>query len=1068
MALAVNRHKKEVRTGLHMNFLFFLMSVVVLLVMGISMWKDTHPEWIAYQQQFTGIEHTILTARREELLRQIGNPDYVKEYQAALKDYQDKKAKFDAETAKLEGIEAALEEQEVRTNGGNGEEGGTDAVAPAAATPTAKPAAGGAAPNKASKGELDNLDAEFAGDGAAPAKPASGAKPAAPAQAKPAAKGSDKEMSDLDKEFADDSKSKPSAKPSPASASNKPQSASKGSANELSDLDKEFADDSKTKTPASSNAKATPAKGSDKELSDLDKEFGDTSTKAKPSATTTDSKSPQAAATPATQVGLTFDEADLKVDQAGAKARLEAAERDLLNEQRVHHREMIGLPEDDSVKRKVSDSHLEESKQVLAVAQADLILQDSAAVVKKAAQVCRWAQDVKTLTDLTSSNKLGSEPAEHVKKLQDSKASLDAHIEDLKRDLRLVEGQLSRNKASGPAVEQNYVDRLNAIDRCTTCHKAVEEAGFENASEPFKTHSPEILKYHPVERFGCVSCHGGWGNALKKGEAHGEIIGKGSPLLMREQVQSSCGKCHGETRQLSGEETYLAGAKLFKNSGCLGCHKVEPNKLATSAGTNIRFGNTAMPKAGPDLDRVNEKIQPAWLVGWLQNPQSHSLDARMPNLGLLKEQANAIATYLLTQKASPGITDNGHPSSLDQNRLAQGKKLVQNLGCQGCHVIQGEGMSVGPELTNIRTKVNAQWLYGWIANPKAYFPNSRMPVLNLTKDQCTLIGDYLLSVGSGKAAPQDFMPTLGDERAKTLGAKLIAERGCAGCHDIKGFDRISAPELTHVGDKTADVLEFGDAKMPKRDLYDYILTKIRNPRSFDTKQFHGKMPMFGLEEDDAKTIAIYLMSLSAQELPPEYTRDLIEQGSPLLAGRKIFDQHDCNACHRIAGQGGKIGPELTREGEMVRPGWLFEFLKQPSRIRWWADARMPNYHLTDQEATSLTEYFMALSNQPAPYEYTPPDQKVFPLAQLGAKYFNDLKCQSCHPVGGKQGVAGAVSKKLGPDLGLAPIRLKKEWLLMFLKDPQAFSPGTQMPTFGKPDAQYSAIIDYLLKQTGSK
>ena len=126
---------------------------------------------------------------------------------------------------------------------------------------------------------------------------------------------------------------------------------------------------------------------------------------------------------------------------------------------------------------------------------------------------------------------------------------------------------------------------------------------------------------------------------------------------------------------------------------------------------------------------------------------------------------------------------------------------------------------------------------------------------------------------------------------------------------------------------------------------------------------------------------------------------------------------------------------------------------------------MPHYHLSDKEATTLTEYLMALANQPAPSEDTPPDQKVFPLAQSGAKYFDDLKCQSCHPLAGKQGVSGgAATKKLGPDLGLVPVRLKKDWLLRFLRDPQAFSPGTQMPNFQKPDEQYSAIIDFLMKQ----
>jgi mono/diheme cytochrome c family protein len=792
-------------------------------------------------------------------------------------------------------------------------------------------------------------------------------------------------------------------------------------------------------------------------MDELDKEFAD-SGKAKQSVSHVAKTGTTAAATAAT-----FEEADLTVDQDGAQSRLEAAQRDLIIAKRTHSREQLGLPEDATIKRELSDKKLTEAEQSLAVAQAGIELESAKAKVKTAAEVAKWAQEVQTLNELKARDQLKTESPDRVKELQDAETKLQAHIGQLKRDLRLVEGRLSRNRAGDFAVEQAYVDRLGAIDRCTTCHKAVEEPGFESAAEPFRTHSVELLRWHPIDRFGCVSCHGGWGNALEKTEAHGMEIGKGRPLLIGDQIQASCGKCHGETRQLQGEETFLAGALLFKQSGCTGCHKLELNQPAATAGPSALVVQTAQPKVGPDLDRVGEKVKPGWLVGWLQNPQSHSLDARMPNLGLAKTQADAIATYLLTQHGGQPASF-GALSGIDQKGLANGQHLVENLGCLGCHVIRGEGAAIGPELTNIRSKVDPQWLYGWIENPKAYFPNSRMPVFNLTKDQSKDIGNYLLSVGAERPSPLDVAPDLSNAGAAALGKTLISERGCAGCHDIKGFERISAPELTHIGDKTADVLEFGNAKNVKRNLYSYILNKIMDPRSYDTDKFKGKMPKFGLGEDDARNIAVYLMSRTAQELPTEYTRDLQEQGSSLIAGRRVFAQHDCAACHRISGEGGKVGPELTREGEMVQPSWLFEFLKQPTRIRWWQDARMPNFKLSDAEATSLTELFMTQSNQPQPYEYTPPDQKVFPLALVGAKYFGDLKCQSCHPLAGRQGVAGGDTKKLGPDLGMAPKRLKKDWMLRFLKDPQAFSPGTQMPSFNKPDDMYLAIIDYLMKQ----
>ncbi len=1033
MAMAVDP-QAEARKGRQLTFVFFSISFTVLVMMVVLMWKDTHPEWLTYQRQFKRLERRVLEQKRSELLAALQHPDYEGDYQRAQRKYLDVKSKSDAAASALEATEADLEELELRAHVGNEEPTAEDGGSDAASLGT-KP---GGVP--ASKSELDDLDKEFG----AKASPKNGSEESAGKTAPD--KASEKELSDLDKEF------EQGKAPSKKVASKQEPSPTK-SKDEQADLDKEFDQaDFKSKP---SGAKPPTSPGS-KELDDLDKEFATGSkSKAEPPQTAEATATTTAAATQ-----TAYEEASLSVDQAAARAKLEAARRDLLIAERTHGRELLGLPEDAQLKRQLSDERLKEAQQSLDVAETGLSLEDAKAVVKAAAQIARWAADTRQLESMEKSGQLNSLAPADIERLNASKASLDAHTEDQKRDLRTIEGRLNRNRHTAPEVEQIIVDRLGATDRCTTCHRGVEEAGFENAPEPFRTHAADVLRNHPIERFGCVSCHGGWGTALTKEEAHGGIIGKGKPLLASVQIQASCGKCHGDSRQLTGEETFLAGSALFKNSGCLGCHKVDISRPGLSTAPVVQG---ALPKVGPDLDRVAEKLRPGWLVGWLENPQSHSLDARMPNLGLAKTQSEAIATFLLTQNGG-SATPLDEPPPADPTALAAGKHLYDGLGCSGCHTLRGEGMAIGPELTNIRSKVSPKWLYGWIQNPKAYFPNSRMPVFNLTAEQCEQIGNYLLSISDGRSTTGKATPDLADARARQLGASLVAERGCAGCHDIKGFERISAPDLTGEGDKTADVLEFGNARVQNRTLYNYLFQKISDPGSFDTDKVKGKMPQFGLAKNDAQTIAIFLMSLSGRELPPEYTKDLDEQSAPLAAGRRIFEQHDCGSCHRLSGQGGRVGPDLTREGEMVRPSWMFDFLKQPTRIRWWQDARMPNYHLTNQEATTLTEFFMSLSNQPAPYEYTPTSQRQFPLAAVGAKYFLDLKCQSCHPLAGKQGVAGGDTKKLGPDLGLAPTRLKKDWMFRFLKDPQGFSPGTQMPTFNKPDFQYQAIVDYLMKQ----
>src|SRR5213593_4179618 len=50
------------------------------------------------------------------------------------------------------------------------------------------------------------------------------------------------------------------------------------------------------------------------------------------------------------------------------------------------------------------------------------------------------------------------------------------------------------------------------VDRCTTCHQGIDQKGFQDAPQPFRTH-PNLDLYissaspHPMETFGCNTWH---------------------------------------------------------------------------------------------------------------------------------------------------------------------------------------------------------------------------------------------------------------------------------------------------------------------------------------------------------------------------------------------------------------------------------------------------------------------------------------------------------------------------------------------------------------------------------
>src|SRR6185369_7358958 len=64
-----------------------------------------------------------------------------------------------------------------------------------------------------------------------------------------------------------------------------------------------------------------------------------------------------------------------------------------------------------------------------------------------------------------------------------------------------------------------------------------------------------------------------------------------------------------------------------------------------------------------------------------------------------------------------------------------------------------------------------------------------------------------------------------------------------------------------------------------------------------------------------------------------------------------------------------LPPPLHHEGSKVQTDWLHDFLMDPTPIRPAVVLRMPNFHMSGDEASKLVDYFAAKSNAEFPYEY---------------------------------------------------------------------------------------------------
>jgi cytochrome c2 len=209
-------------------------------------------------------------------------------------------------------------------------------------------------------------------------------------------------------------------------------------------------------------------------------------------------------------------------------------------------------------------------------------------------------------------------------------------------------------------------------------------------------HSGNLLKHHPVDRFGCTICHQGQGRATDKDGAHGRVPFWDQPLLAGDLVQATCNKCHHEV-DVPEAPVLARGQRLLSDLGCAGCHQ-----LGQGAESE---------KAGPSLSRTGSKISRKWLEGWLANPKSYLPAAKMPRYVLNSDAVQALSAYLMTFR-DPAIDSLPEPAG-DPDA---GKTIYREAQCIVCHITKEDargnpvGGTIGLDLRKIGNKVNERWL----------------------------------------------------------------------------------------------------------------------------------------------------------------------------------------------------------------------------------------------------------------------------------------------------------------------------------------------------------------------
>jgi len=171
------------------------------------------------------------------------------------------------------------------------------------------------------------------------------------------------------------------------------------------------------------------------------------------------------------------------------------------------------------------------------------------------------------------------------------------------------------------------------------------------------------------------------------------------------------------------------GKKVFEANKCSSCHQVAgPAKERTI--------KDQLAKKGPELWYAGSKFKAGFLEKWLVSPQPirplayNSITDR--NKGdhprLSQKDAVDVAAYLMSLKsaevASLGIAGADSP----RGRIT----FLKKQSCYGCHSMSVRGKVAGglsgPTFIGASGRLNPDWVYAYLKNPKAFKPVKMMPV----------------------------------------------------------------------------------------------------------------------------------------------------------------------------------------------------------------------------------------------------------------------------------------------------------------------------------------------------
>jgi|GEM_PF-290976 len=324
--------------------------------------------------------------------------------------------------------------------------------------------------------------------------------------------------------------------------------------------------------------------------------------------------------------------------------------------------------------------------------------------------------------------------------------------------------------------------------------------------------------------------------------------------------------------------------------------------------------------------------------------------------------------------------------------IERGRQQARIYGCAHCHHDAFPGIRAaphGPALSDLRARVQRDWLISWLRDPAQIRSNAIMPRLFSPDRQgsveISLISDYLL----GDAAIQrpDRPPMRGDHRN---GRQAFVGLGCATCHILPDRDTEAAGTISVAGQEAMHDERTAFQALADRFTTNQLAAFISNPRS---RYPNGKMPRLPVSDAQARDIAAYLLLwskplavLKTADVPPTeeevntMAARLGEKADRLALGAALVREKRCAACHAGIGETQSMSVPL-RVSE----------IENNKRAGCLGEKHLPSFSMSDRAREEINAFASLAAAE-----------RHFSPFEARQQLLRDSACFVCHQLDGDQ------------------------------------------------------------------